>query len=105
MWDLPGPGLQPVSPALAGGFLTNVPPGKSLTVVFFFFLEIDILKNKFIYFWLRWVFVAALKLFIAVACCRARALGARGSVVVARGLNSCGSRALECRLSSYGARA
>ena len=30
MWDLPGPGLEPVSPALAGGFLTTVPPGKSL---------------------------------------------------------------------------
>ena len=29
MWDLPGPGLEPVSPALAGGFLTTVPPGKS----------------------------------------------------------------------------
>ena len=28
MWDLPGPGLEPVSPALAGGFLTTVPPGK-----------------------------------------------------------------------------
>ena len=31
------------------------------------------------------------------------ALGARASVVVARGLSSCGSRALECRLSSCGA--
>ena len=30
MWDLPGPGLEPTSPALAGGFLTTVPPGKSL---------------------------------------------------------------------------
>ena len=29
MWDLPGPGLEPVSPALAGGFLTTAPPGKS----------------------------------------------------------------------------
>ena len=29
MWDLPGPGIGPVSPALAGGFLTTVPPGKS----------------------------------------------------------------------------
>ena len=29
IWDLPGPGLEPVSPALAGGFLTTVPPGKS----------------------------------------------------------------------------
>ena len=30
MWDLPGPGIKPVSPALAGRFLTIVPPGKSL---------------------------------------------------------------------------
>ena len=30
MWDLPGPGLEPVSAALAGGFLTTAPPGKSL---------------------------------------------------------------------------
>ena len=29
MWDLPGPGLEPMSPALAGGFLTTAPPGKS----------------------------------------------------------------------------
>ena len=29
MWDLPGPGLEPVSPAVAGGVLTTVPPGKS----------------------------------------------------------------------------
>ena len=28
MWDLPGPGLKPVSPALAGGFLTTAAPGK-----------------------------------------------------------------------------
>ena len=28
MWDLPGPGLEPMSPALAGGFLTTAPPGK-----------------------------------------------------------------------------
>ena len=25
MWDLPGPGIEPVSPALAGGFLTTAP--------------------------------------------------------------------------------
>ena len=29
MWDLPGPGLELVFPALAGGFLPTVPPGKS----------------------------------------------------------------------------
>ena len=28
MWNLPGPGIEPVSPALAGGFLTTGPPGK-----------------------------------------------------------------------------
>ena len=28
MWGLPRPGLEPVIPALAGGFLTTVPPGK-----------------------------------------------------------------------------
>ena len=28
MWDLPGTGLEPVSPALAGRFLTTVTPGK-----------------------------------------------------------------------------
>ena len=30
MWDLPRPGLEPMSPALAGRFLTTVLPGKSL---------------------------------------------------------------------------
>ncbi|KAJ8782454.1 hypothetical protein J1605_010162 [Eschrichtius robustus] len=34
MWDLPGPGLEPVSPALAGGFLTTVPLGKSPEFLF-----------------------------------------------------------------------
>ena len=28
MWDLPGPGPELVSPALAGGFLATAPPGK-----------------------------------------------------------------------------
>ena len=28
MWDLPGPGIESVSPALAGGFVSSVPPGK-----------------------------------------------------------------------------
>ena len=29
MWDLPRPGLEPVSPALAGRLSTTAPPGKS----------------------------------------------------------------------------
>ena len=55
----------------------------------------------------RLLFIAVRRLLIAVAslCCRARALGAGASVVVACGLSSCGSRALERSLSSGGARA
>ena len=34
MWDLPGPGIEPMSPALAGGFLTTAPPGKSISFYF-----------------------------------------------------------------------
>ena len=33
MWNLPRPGLEPVSPALAGGFSTTAPPGKPKTVL------------------------------------------------------------------------
>ena len=29
MWDPPRPGLEPMFPTLAGGFLTTAPPGKS----------------------------------------------------------------------------
>ena len=42
MWDLPGPGLKPMSPALAGGFLTTTPPGKPSRI----FLKAFI-SNKF----------------------------------------------------------
>ena len=50
MWDLPGPGLKPMSSALAGGFLTSTPPGKSLNdylnhasyfiIIFIFLIEV-----------------------------------------------------------------
>ena len=29
MWNLPAPGIELISPALAGGFLSTAPPGKS----------------------------------------------------------------------------
>ena len=45
MWALPGPGLEPVSPALAGGFLTTAPPGKSLKQ-FLVFKNSHMLKNR-----------------------------------------------------------
>ena len=35
MWDLPRPGLEPVSPALAGRFSTTAPPGKPPRRVYF----------------------------------------------------------------------
>ena len=34
MWDLPGPGIEPVSLALQGQFLTAEPPGKSRLPLF-----------------------------------------------------------------------
>ena len=45
MWDLLRPGLKPVSPALAGGFLTNAPPGKSPDshIFSFFFIHFHLL--------------------------------------------------------------
>ena len=73
-------------------------------IVFYFF-------NKFIYF--IYLFLAVLGLRCSAwashcggfSCCGARALGTQASVVVVRGLSSCGSRALEPRLSNCGARA
>ena len=52
------------------------------------------------------LFVTVRGLLIAMAsCCGAQALGRQASVVVAHGLSSCGSQALERRLGSCGARA
>ena len=36
MWDLPRPGLEPVSPALAGGLSTTAPPGKPPIILKYF---------------------------------------------------------------------
>ena len=48
MWDLPRPGLEPVSPALAGRLPTTAPPGKPLglyvlSINFYFYLYYCIL--------------------------------------------------------------
>ena len=37
IWVLPRPGIEPVSPALAGRFLTTAPPGKSPSQYLFYF--------------------------------------------------------------------
>ena len=52
---------------------------------------------------LLFVVVHGLLLVVASLCCGTRALGTRASVVVACRLSSCGSQALERRLSSGGA--
>ena len=39
MWDLPRPGLEPVSPALAGRFSTTAPPGKPKAFLLLIFIE------------------------------------------------------------------
>ena len=48
MWDLPRPGLEPVSPALAGGFLTTAPPGKPSAEDFTYLLSTAVIANKWI---------------------------------------------------------
>ena len=78
---------------------------------------------SFVYFWLCWVFVAArgpspvaergatlrygewVSHCGGYSCCGAQAPSTWASAVVAHGLSSCGSQALECSLSSGGARA
>ena len=42
MWDLPRPGLEPVSPALAGRFSTTAPPGKPLNSYVGYLVDISI---------------------------------------------------------------
>ena len=49
MWDLPRPGLEPVSPALAGGFSTTAPPGKPPI----YFLKICFWTNKLGGLWIK----------------------------------------------------
>ena len=57
MWDLPRPGLEPMSPALAGRFSTTAPPGKpeawslnrqgSPILIYFLSLYISLLWNSY----------------------------------------------------------
>ena len=113
MWDLPRPGLEPVSPAWAGRFSTTAPPGKPKDNfllyfsfnIFSFFISRYFLKILFIY-----LFLAALGLRF---CARAfSSCGKRGPLFIAvcgpltivaspvaehrlqtRRLSNCGSRA------------
>ena len=105
MWDLPGPGLEPVSLALAGGFLTTAPPGKpkpNKLFFSFFFLK------EFLYFYYLFLAVLGLRFCArAFSSCGKRGpffIAVRGPLTIAaslvvehrlqtRRLSSCGSRA------------
>ena len=104
--------LKTLGPKLA----VTPPPPPTATLLYFLCLGL-------FFFWLHWVFVAARGLSLVAASvgysslwCAGfslrwllllRSMGSRctASVVVVHGLSSCGSWALERRLSSCGARA
>ena len=56
MWDLPRPGLEPVSPALAGRLSTTVPPGKPPIYFFKRFIVIALTFKSLIPFELIFVY-------------------------------------------------
>ena len=51
MWDLPRPGLKPMSPALAGRFSTTAPPGKPSTVLLTTVMMLYITPPDLFYNW------------------------------------------------------
>ena len=54
MWDLPGPGHEPVFPALASRFLTTAPPGKPYFMFLKYLLLICILVKRMFFTNLPW---------------------------------------------------
>ena len=45
-WNLPGPGIEPVSPEVEDRFLTTGPPGRSVCHAFCFCYSFDLQKKK-----------------------------------------------------------
>ena len=117
---VPQPGIEPGPSAVRARSLNHWTARELLSPLISFFFKINKFTYLFIYFWLRWVFVAAHGLSLVVASggyyslqCMSFSLwwllllwsmGSRhvGLVVVACGLSSCGSWALERRFSSCG---
>ena len=68
LWDLPRPGLEPVSPALAGGFLTTAPPGKPRLLYYYirtFFVSYYGLCLKVYFVWYKYSYPS----FLTVSVC------------------------------------
>ena len=64
MWDLPGPGIKPVSPALAGGFLTTVPPGKPGPTDFWQRYNSNSIEDDSLFdkrCWNNWIFIGKIR--------------------------------------------
>ena len=45
MWDLPGAGIEPMTPTLAGGLSTTEPPGKHYTYILSLYIILKIKEN------------------------------------------------------------
>ena len=60
MWDFPGPGLEPTSPALAGGFFTTTPPGKPGSFLFSWVIfPLSVYNSLFVHHPLKGTFIAS----------------------------------------------
>ena len=46
-WDLPRPGLEPVSPALAGRFSTTAPPGKPGSISYILLCPLNVSSTRY----------------------------------------------------------
>ena len=112
MWDLPGPGLKPVSPALAGGFLTHCATREVPKFYLFIFCTSGSYQLSILYI-LMYIcqsqspnsshhHTPLFKIFISLvvlglSCGRwVPQLWLTSSLVAARGLLSCGMRTLSC---------
>ena len=62
--DLPDPGIEPESPALAGGFITTEPPGKPQIK----YLQLAKLPNDFLYISVRTLIIGSPVSEIYLAC-------------------------------------
>ena len=76
MWDLPRPGLEPVSPASAGRFSTTTPPGKPIIIFYNVTMQPYILFSFF-----KFIYLFLILAVLGLRCCM-------------RGFSGCGEQGL-----------